>query len=162
MNELEIRARIDDVLRSYCRGIDRLHAPSLASAFHPGAELHGYGPEPTTIEAFVSYALASLEKRFVATQHRISNTMVELLPGGAAAKVETYVLAYHVQEVDGGRQLLTFAGRYIDRVEERDGDWRIVRRTLRTDWSNVETMGESMKGAWVQGGRGATPDLIFE
>jgi hypothetical protein len=160
MTELEIRARIDDCLRSYCRGIDRLHGPSVEAAFHPGAALEGYGSaEALTIDAFVPYAMAALGKRFVSTQHRISNTSYAV--AADHAMVETYVLAYHVEQTDEGRRLLTFAGRYIDRFEPRDGDWRIVRRTLRNDFSMVEPMGEPMGGAYVPSGRGGTPDPIF-
>jgi hypothetical protein len=158
MNELEVRARIDDALRSYCRGIDRLHGPSVEAAFHPGAELVGYGGPPTTVEAFVPRALASLAAKYVATQHRIGNTLAAI--DGDHAVVETYVQAFHVQETDGGRLLLTFNGRYIDRFEERGGQWRIARRELRNDWSHIEPMGEPMGGTWIPSGRGDVPDPV--
>ena len=118
-----------------------------------------YGPEPLTIEAFVTHALASLARKFVATQHRLSNVTVEL--DGDTALVEAYVLATHVEQTDAGGRLHTFVGRYIDRFEGRDGDWRIVHRTLRNDWSNVEAMGEPMSGAYVPSGRDGTPDPLF-
>jgi len=159
MTELEIRARIDDALRSYCRGIDRLHAPSVLAAFHPGAVLVDYGPEPTTIEVFVERALTSLEARFVATQHRVSNVTIEL--DGDRATVEAYVLALHVEQTGSGRLLHTFAGRYVDRFEARDGTWLIAQRTLRNDFSSVEPMGEPMGGAYVPSGRAGAPDPIF-
>lgn len=165
MTDPEIRNSIEDALRSYCRGIDRLHGPSIAAAFHPGADLIDYGPQPSTIEQFVEHAVAALAGKFVATQHRISNISIEL--GDGHARVETYVLAFHVEEPGDaagsgdGRLLHTFSGRYIDRFEERDGAWKITRRTLRNDWSNVVPMGPSMSGQWVASGRGATPDLIF-
>jgi hypothetical protein len=92
---LEHRVHIEDALRSYCRGIDRLHAPSIEAAFHPGAILEGYGSaEPVTIEEFVTNVLASLREKFAATQHRLSNVTIEL--DGDQALVESYVLAYHV------------------------------------------------------------------
>jgi SnoaL-like domain len=156
MTELESRARIEDALNSYCRGIDRLHAPSIEAAFHPGAVLMDYGVEPFTIEAFVPYVLASLSKRFVATQHRLSNTTVKL--DGDAALVESYVLATHVAQNDAGRTMYTFTGRYIDQFECRDGDWRIVHRSLRNDWSSIEPMGEPMSGPYIPSGRAGTLD----
>jgi len=160
MTELEIRATIEDALRSYCRGIDRLHAPSVEAAFHPGAMLVDYGSQELTIEQFVEHALASLRAKFVATQHRISNTSIEIF--GDWARVETYVLAYHVEDGEAGRRLLTFNGRYIDRFEARDGVWKIARRTLRNDWSRVEVMGEPMGGSYVASGRGGTSDPVFD
>ena len=160
MTDLEDRARIDDALRSYCRGIDRLDAASVEAAFHPGAVLVDYGPTPTTIETFVTNALASLGRRFVATQHRLSNVTVEV--DGDAARVEAYVHATHVEVTDTGRRLHTFLGRYIDRFERREGDWRIVHRTLRNDWSSVQDMGEPMSGSYVPSGRAGTPDPWFD
>jgi hypothetical protein len=159
--ELGARAAIEDALLSYCRGIDRLHVPSLEAAFHPGAILEGYGSaEATTIEAFVPRVLDSLRTRFVATQHRMSNTAIELR--GDRALVETYVLAYHVMEHDGGRTLVTFNGRYVDTFECRDGDWRIARRQLRVDWSDISPMGDPMQGAYVASGRDGTADPVFD
>ncbi len=161
MRDLEIRARIDDALRSYCRGIDRLHAPSIERAFHPGAVLEGYGSgEPTTIEEFVPRVLDALRSKFAVTQHRLSNVTIEL--DGDRALVESYVLAYHVAVHDAGRTLITFNGRYVDDVEGRDGDWRIVRRRLRMDWSDISPMGEAMQGAYVASGRDGASDPIFD
>jgi hypothetical protein len=160
-SELQIRAQIDDALRSYCRGIDRLHVASLEAAFHPGAVLEGYGSgEPTTIEVFVPNALASLRAKFAATQHRLSNVTVELR--GDTALVESYVLAYHVVLHEQGRTLITFNGRYVDTFEGRDGDWRIARRQLRMDWSDISPMGEPMQGAYLASGRGGSPDPVFD
>ena len=139
MTEVEIRASIEDCLRSYCRGIDRLHGPSVAAGFHPGATLMDYGPQPLTIETFVEHALGSLGRKFVATQHRISNVSVQR--DADRALVETYVHATHVEVEGDERRLHTFVGRYIDRFEERDGAWKIAHRTLRNDWSNVVPMG---------------------
>ncbi len=161
MTELEIRCCIENALRSYCRGIDRLHSPSLEAAFHPGAMLVDYGPAPLTIEVFVQYALVSLGKRFVATQHRLSNITVELV-GDAVARVESYVLAFHVEDGDGEPRLHTFAGRYIDRFEERDGAWKIARRDLRYDWSTVAAMSDGMTGTWIASGRDGSADPIFD
>lgn len=160
-SELGARAAIEDALRSYCRGIDRLHVPSLEAAFHPGAVLEGYGSaEATTIEEFVPRVLGSLRSRFVATQHRMSNITVEV--DGDRARSETYVLAYHVMEHEAGRTLMTFNGRYVDDFECRDGDWRIARRQLRVDWSDVSPMGDPMGGAYVASGRDGSADPIFD
>jgi hypothetical protein len=158
ITELSARAAIDDALRSYCRGIDRLHAPAIEAAFHPDAILEGYGSgEPTPIDVFVPNVLASLRAKFAATQHRLSN--VSIAVDGDSALAESYVLAYHViDNGDEGRTLITFNGRYIDRFESRDGDWRIARRTLRVDWSDISPMGAAMAGAYVHSGRDGSPD----
>ncbi len=159
VNDLELRATIENSLRSYCRGIDRLDGPSIAAAFHPGAILVDYGSQLATIEAFVDRVVPSLRKRFVATQHRISNTSIERRADGAL--VETYVHATHVEQLDVGRNLHTFVGRYIDRFEERNGEWKIAHRTLRVDWTTLGPMDDPMTGTYVPSGRDGTLDPIW-
>ena len=160
MHHHEIHLTIGNCLRSYCRGIDRLDGPLIASAFHPDAELIDYGPAPLRIEDFIEHAVASLGKRFVATQHRLSNVTIEIDESSSSAKVEAYVLAFHVQ-ANGETQLLhTFNGRYIDQFDSRSGEWKIARRTLRNDWSKIETIDAPMAGAWVPSGRAGSPDPL--
>jgi len=151
--ELSHRAEIVDALLSYTRGIDRLDKESVISAFHPGATLNNYGPEPMSIEEFVEYALPSLEKRYAATQHRVSNIRVEI--SHDRALVESYVLAYHIESGEGPTRLHTFNGRYIDTFTLLDGHWKINERSLRNDWSKVENIDEEMAGAsvWVMSDR---------
>jgi hypothetical protein len=160
VTDVDDRQQIHSTLLRYCRGIDRLDPAAIAAAFHPGAELIDYGPEPFTIEDFAEHAVASLGKRFTATQHRISNTAIEL--DGDRALVETYVLAYHVEATGDGDVLHTFNGRYIDRFERRDGAWLIASRTLRHDWSKVEPIDAPMRGTWVASGRGGSPDPMYD
>jgi hypothetical protein len=161
VSDVDVRSAATDALHRYCRGIDRLDPALVASAFHPGAELIDYGPAPLSIETFVEHALASLGSRFVATQHRVSNISVERRADRAGeAVLEAYVLAFHVERHDDVHRLHTFAGRYIDRFELRDGDWRIARRTLRHDWSRIEQIDETMSGTWVASGRAGTPDPL--
>ena len=149
---------INHALAMYCRGIDRLDGALVASAFHPGAQLIDYRAEPLAIELFVEGAMVSLGKRFTATQHRISNVNAHI--DGDFAKVETYVLAYHVESVESGQRLHTFNGRYIDRFERRNDEWKIAKRTLRCDWTRIEAIDETMPGAWVASGRAGSLDPL--
>ena len=71
------RVEIHDRLLSYTRGIDRLDSDLVLSAFHPGAQLYDYGPDPMSVEDFASYAIPS-QKRFVATQRNVSNIRIEI------------------------------------------------------------------------------------
>jgi len=162
----EARKQIGDALLSYTRGIDRLSAADVLAAFHPGALLNGYGSaEAMPVEAFADYAVKALGERYVATQHRLSNTRIEFADNGLRATVETYVEASHAEAAadDGSQRLHTFAGRYIDRCSPGDdGVWRIAERTLRNDWSKVETIAEPMRGAYIPSGRGGSPDPLDE
>ena len=159
--ELSQRVEIVDALLSYTRGIDRLDKESVISAFHPGAILNNYGPEPMSIEDFVEYALPSLKQRYSATQHRVSNIRIEIKEDRAL--VESYVLAYHVKSSESSKQLHTFNGRYIDTFALRDAHWKISERFLRNDWSKVDDITEEMAGSsvWVKSRRDAD-DPIYD
>ncbi len=71
------RQEIFDCLVRYCRGVDRLDAELLASAYHPDAiDDHGiYVGRP---HQFADYFLAFHEKNQTATQHVITNHSCEL------------------------------------------------------------------------------------
>ena len=159
----DARGQISDALLSYTRGIDRLRADDVRAGFHDGALLHGYGSsDAMPIEQFADYACQALAARYVSTQHRLSNTRIEFIAADTA-RVETYVEASHAEPAadDGTQRLHTFAGRYIDRCTPGDdGVWRIAERTLRNDWSKVETITEPMRGAYLPSGRGDAHDPL--
>jgi hypothetical protein len=157
-DEAEARAEIQAALLSYTRGIDRLDASAVSAGFHPGATLD-YGSGERTIEDFAAYAVEALGQGYVATQHRMSNTAVEF--AGDVARVETYVLAFHVEVTDDSRFLHTFNGRYIDTFERRDAGWKIARRVLRCDWTNREPMPGEMRGSFLASDRDRT-DPLYE
>ena len=147
-------AVIHRCLLSYARGIDRLDPDLIAAAFHPGAELLGYGQqEATTIEAFVERVIPSLRERYSATQHRLSNTWIDQRDDHWV--VETYVRADH-HVVGDDERLVTFNGRYIDRFVDQDGDIRIQHRQLLSDWTAVSPILDIMAADWTAGRRDAS------
>lgn len=159
IDEVRAHREIHAALLSYTRGIDRLDADAIAAAFHPGATLD-FGSGIHSIEEFAPYAVRSLRDSYDATQHRISNTAIEL--HGDAARVETYVLAFHIELGPDGRILHTFNGRYVDTFERRDGAWKIARRILRRDWTSREPLTAEMTGQFVSSARDRSDPLYDE
>lgn len=161
-SRLLAQREIESRLLAYTRGIDRLDADLVAAGFHPGAQLVGYGPEPMTIETFVEFVIPRLRSGFSATQHRVSNLSTEFRSGDQAV-LESYVLAFHVQPVDDGPDRLhTFNGRYVDRFELRDAEWKISERQLRVDWSKVEDLTETMgDDKWIPSARDRS-DAVYD
>ena len=50
--------------------------------------------------------------------------------------------------------LETFGGRYVDRFERRDGEWRIAHRNLVHEWDKVEHVELAFPpGRYPEGGR---------
>jgi hypothetical protein len=120
---------IRDCLNRYARGLDRHDEELLASAYHPDALDH-HGPFVGDIASFVQWANELHESAWAAHSHYMVNNDVEF--DGDVAHSEAYVL-FVLRRKDGER--LDFGGgRYLDRFERRDGEWRIAQRQLVVDW----------------------------
>lgn len=125
------REAIRDCLYRYCRGIDRLDEEALRSAYWPDAtDRHGAYQGPAA--GFIDQALRKLQTagRMV---HMLGNILIELR--GDAAATESYFVAFQEDAAEGGGARETLlCGRYVDRLEKRDGEWRIAARTVTYDW----------------------------
>ncbi|MBW2424076.1 MAG: nuclear transport factor 2 family protein [Deltaproteobacteria bacterium] len=123
------RQAIHDVIVRYCRGVDRMDREMLLSAYHPDAiDDHGLfvgGPEE-----FADYFMAFHGEQQSATQHVITNHYCEI--DGDTAHCETYWLFAAMNRQ--GPELSLGGGRYIDRMERRDGRWAIAQRKCLYDW----------------------------
>ena len=134
------RAAIQDALARYARGVDRRNWDYLLSAFHPGAPVD-QGDYKGPIEGMVD-AMRSRHAMIEQASHLIANCLIEFdSPDGAV--VETYFLALlrnahfppemrrallgEKAEREGKIDLRSL-GRYVDRFERRNGEWRIAGR----------------------------------
>ena len=124
------REAIKDCLYRYSRGVDRLDEEMLLSAYWPDAIDHHLDFTGTAKE-FVDWAFPQM-RHMDQTMHIIANALITIR--GAAADVESYF--YGIHRVDMGTHKADFvgAGRYLDRFERRDDEWRIAERTVVTDW----------------------------
>jgi hypothetical protein len=126
---------ITEVLYRYSRGVDRCDRATLASVYWPDA-LDDHMVFQGSGDALLDYlSTAVLHMR---TQHRLANILIEF-DGADAARCESYVVAYHNMPVDDGREDVIFGGRYLDRFERRDGEWRIAYRKLVMDFSQRQS-----------------------
>jgi SnoaL-like domain len=73
---------------------------------------------------------------------------------GTAALVETHLTSYHRIDMGAQARDLVIGGRYLDRMEKRGSEWRIVHRIMIYDW--LRDFGESVD--WSKGVLG-TPFL---
>lgn len=155
IQEMLDKQAIAEVMMTYCRALDRMDEEMLRSVFHPDSRHdHGFvGPssDPARASAdgkpadFVAYALQALS-RMTRTHHQLGNIFVEVK--GDVAYTEAYFTAYHRMRAKGDPKAgpnahdtemdLFVAGRYMDRMEKRNGVWKIARRTATTDWQRLE------------------------
>ncbi len=128
IDRLDARAAILDCMNRYTRGADRLDRELLLSAYHPDAT-DDRGAFTGGPEARVDWLLAFL-RTLGHTSHHISNFTIKI--DGDVAHTESYVMTTRMPT--GGGVVTIGGARYIDRFEQRDGDWRIAHREAVMDY----------------------------
>jgi ketosteroid isomerase-like protein len=125
----------------YCRGVDRLDADLMFSAYHDDAtDDHGL---------FVGLArdlcarVVQSHRRYDATMHCILNHAIDVVDATHAAG-EIYNVTYLVRASNDGRQLDTWWGRYLDTYECRNGRWAIAHRVSVHEWTTTAPLGDPM------------------
>ena len=132
--ELADREAIRDVLMRYCRGVDRCDEALLRSAYWPdGSDDHAMpGRPPINSMRFIDKILPKL-RAMDQSSHSISNVFIRI--DGNRAAVESYFRGHHrIREENGAPRDIVTAGRYLDHMEQRDGEWRILHRVVAVDW----------------------------
>jgi hypothetical protein len=119
------RTAILDCISRHARGCDRHDIDLIAAAYHgDGVDEHGYemnqGPQ------YGAWANATHAETSRVHVHNITTHTCEI--DGQTAHAESYVIVVLIGTESRTAQFIT--GRYIDRLERRDGEWRIaVRRS---------------------------------
>jgi hypothetical protein len=125
------RMAIMDCLTRYARGVDRFDRALVLSAYHPDA-IDDHGDFAGSPEEFVEWAFDLHEKGQISTQHNLTNHSCEI--DGDTAHTETYY-TFNARNID--ESLWIAGGRYIDRLERREGEWRIANRYCVIEWSGT-------------------------
>lgn len=130
----ELQALVDrqailDALTRFCRGMDRFDRELFDSAFHPDATIAAGSFVGGPADLY-DWSTSMHEQGQKATLHNLLNHTCDL--DGDTAHTETYYLFAARNRDDSN---LLAAGRYIDRLERRHGQWRIALRTNAIEWS---------------------------
>jgi hypothetical protein len=147
---LKDRKDIFDVAKRYTRGADRHDRDLVRGAFWPEATI-SFGT-PMSRDEYVDWEEGVLAG-YAGHQHHITGQTIEI--DGDLAHVESYVVYFLVprdRSADGvgpatpGRALANDktrlgSGRYIERWERRNGDWKILVREYVED---LALLGESV------------------
>lgn len=124
------RLEIMDCINRYPRGLDRHDDDILASVFWPDA-VDNHGAWVGERDAFVEWANHVCHNTsFSGHAHNMTSHTCEI--DGDTAHSETYVV-FVLRERDSTNVQIG-GGRYMDRLEKRDGEWRIALRRLLMDW----------------------------
>jgi hypothetical protein len=122
---------IYDCLVRFSRGMDRFDRELFLSAFHADAIISAgdFVGGPQDLYDWAS-KLHDLGQK--ATQHNLLNHSCDI--DGQVAHTETYYLFVGRNRDDSN---WAAGGRYIDRLEYRDGEWKIALRTNAIEWSGM-------------------------
>ena len=131
LEQLLDRQDILDCLIRFSRGMDRFDRELFLSAFHSDAVIAA-GPFVGGPVALYDWASKLHEQGQHATHHNLLNHTCDI--DGDVAHTETYYLF-----VGRNRDETNWiaGGRYIDRLERRDGVWKIALRTNAIEWSGM-------------------------
>jgi hypothetical protein len=128
--------RIRDLMSRYARAVDRFDLEALRAVYHPDAhdDHGGYRGGADGLLEYVAAQTASMRQ----VMHFLGQCLIEFA-GADVAVCETYFMTAHTlgpgQRMygaggTGSPVQISMFGRYVDRVECRDGDWKIAERVV--------------------------------
>lgn len=143
VNELLARNAIYNAIMRYCRGVDRLDRDLIRSVCHPDAN-DNHGSYNGPVQGFIDWVFENHENKVISSVHHIGSVLIQL--DGVIAHSESHVMVNHRRLVDGKLYDLLSHGRFVDRFEERGGDWRIVDRLVVIDWHRLDPVDQEWQG----------------
>jgi hypothetical protein len=130
VQDLKDRAAILDCIARHARGCDRHDIDLITAAYHDDAvDEHGFASNSGA--EYGEWANSSHASTSEVHTHNITTHTCEIRD--ATAHAESYVIVVLLGR--DGHTAQFISGRYIDRLERRDGEWRIALRR-----STVEVM----------------------
>jgi SnoaL-like domain len=122
------RQSVVDCIARHARGHDRHDVELLTSAYHPdGVDEHGYAINTGPRYAEWANAIHAAGSRL--HLHNITTHICDI--DGDVAYCESYVLVGLLNNDETTARLIN--GRYIDRLERRNGEWKIALRRSTVD-----------------------------
>lgn len=157
--ELIARSEIHDCLLRYARGVDRKDWNLVRGAYHRDAT-DEHGEFVGGIDGFIEWVSAR-HAAIPFSMHLMINCLIEFANADTAV-VETCFVTLQRRNGDDGLELETeVVGRYVDRFERREGEWRIARRRVVYDSSSSRPSTFVARKSGVLGTRDQS-DAIFQ
>ncbi|HWK50010.1 MAG TPA: nuclear transport factor 2 family protein [Steroidobacter sp.] len=147
LKDLLAREQIRDCIARLARGEDRRDAELIKRCYWQDASLD-FGIFTGSFAEYLAWVVPG-SPAVPLTLHTLGQSLIDLHSGAAA--VETHVASYHRIDMGEQHRDVVIGGRYLDRMEQREGEWRIAQRTLLYDW--VSDSGPSVD--WSKGVLGA-------
>jgi hypothetical protein len=137
ITQLQLRRLAED----YAAAADAADGDAFAAVFTPDGilEVKQAGFDDPVVHAEGSEELAAvmlLFGPFIFTMHLVCNHRVAI--DGDRAAGETYCIANHVTQVEGGRENMVQYIRYLDQYERTEAGWRFSRRDNLVRWQQIQ------------------------
>jgi hypothetical protein len=151
VQRLTDRQDILDCISRNSRGNDRFDTELVASSYHTDG-VHEVGSNTIPGPKYGEHANHAHGAMCERNLHHV--TMHSCTIDGNVAHTESYVIGLFLDK--GAETSRILSGRYIDRLEKRDGEWRIVvrRATVEVVLEGTSKMMEALrKGHYLKGSR---------
>jgi hypothetical protein len=176
-NQFADEQAIRGVVLRLCQAIDRKDLASIRKAYHPDAtDVHG--AFEGDVEGFISW-FQKRHEPIPFSMHMVANIVIDFADMNNAL-VESYHSVIQTYPQAAKASLAQFVGpevlekgdefdfvgygRYVDRFQKRDGEWRILRRTLVSGRKMVlpATVPHEPDSRWISDRRDANDTLYTE
>lgn len=126
------KADIAELLHRYCRAVDRGEWDNVRSLYHEDA-IENHGPYQGGVDGFIDFVKSYAADPRVVRLHHL--TTINITVVGDVAYSEAYYTCPSrlAPDADGVITVRELSGRYVDRFERRDGEWRIAHRVALVD-----------------------------
>lgn len=134
LGEMIDRHDIHAAIKRISRGIDRFDRDLFLSGYHDDAVIDAGSMVGDPARVYeIGRALHDAGQS--ATLHHLTNHSCDI--DGDTAHAETYFIYVGRNRADADAKVSNWAGggRYVDRLERRDGEWRVAFRLTIMEWS---------------------------
>lgn len=164
LRELLDKQAITELINAYCNAADRHDHAKMQALYHPDAiDDHGHFAKGLASEFIAK--LPEIQKAMAILHHNV--TTINLKLDGDRAEGEVYILAFHQVKGENGLFDVLIGGRYFDKYEKRDGQWKFSHRAIVADWaypaepSKVQMDHPFLSGAYIGKPGVADPSYDF-
>lgn len=156
------RRAIEDCVHRHARGHDRFDVDLLTAAYHPdGVDEHG----AAAINSGPQYAEWANAIHAAGSQLHLHNITTHTCDiEGDVAHAESYVIVGLLNP--DGKSVRLINGRYVDRLEKRNGAWKIALRRCTVDLliagdASILEMPQFKAGGYIKGQRNGS-DVSYQ
>jgi len=124
------RDNIRECIVRLARGEDRRDAALITASYWRDSTTD-YGVFVGSFDEYLAWVVPG-SPAIPVTQHILGQSLIDVT--GDSALAETHVTSYHRVIMGKEERDTVIGGRYLDRLQQRDGDWRIAHRIMLYDW----------------------------